>query len=202
MKVAKTFQIKIFHLVITAIFLTLLSSPANAILMSRDFISGGDELLTFDSDTGLEWLDLSETLDQSYNSIIGGYGGYTTTYGFRYATNLEVIDLINNAGGDNSTGIGNLLDLLGCTTNCSGNNPGAFGIVPESGGIVEYSWFLLSGSNSDVFVPGSDGSLPDTGSLLVKVSKATPVPEPSTLLLFTAGIAAFIGFRSKKKRND
>ena len=182
-------------LILCVFFVTFLTSPANATLISKDFASSGDGLLTFDSDTGLEWLDLSETLDQSYNDIIGGYGGFTTTHSFRYASNAEVLDLIDNAGGDNPVGISNLLAMLGCTINCSGDNPGAFGIVSETGGLVEYSWFLNSGANSDVWVPGADGHLPETGSLLVRNA---PVPEPATILLFGIGLLGIARLNRKK----
>ena len=31
---------------------------------------------TLDTDTGLEWLDVTLTQGESYNSIVGGFGGY------------------------------------------------------------------------------------------------------------------------------
>ncbi|MBX3235045.1 MAG: hypothetical protein KF814_02740 [Nitrospiraceae bacterium] len=58
----------------------------------------GDQLLTFDSDTNLEWLNLTATADRSYLDILGGSGGYTTTYGFRYATGAEISTLWQHAG--------------------------------------------------------------------------------------------------------
>ena len=53
---------------------------------------------TYDPNTGLEWLDLSLTAGQSYNSVLGGWRGYTASMGFRFATRNEVIQLFEDAG--------------------------------------------------------------------------------------------------------
>ena len=85
--------------------LELLAAP----LSSAEFISYGlarqdDGLLTLDNKTGLEWLDLTSTGNQSFASVIGGYGGFTTTYGLRAASRSEVSTLIEDAGGVNGFG--------------------------------------------------------------------------------------------------
>jgi len=54
--------------------------------------------VTYDPNTGLEWLDLSLTAGQSYNSVLQGWNGYTTTQGFRFATRNEVIQLFTDTG--------------------------------------------------------------------------------------------------------
>ena len=47
----------------------------SATLISTDLIEGsGDGLLTFDTETLLEWLDLTETTNQSYNDVMAGFG--------------------------------------------------------------------------------------------------------------------------------
>jgi hypothetical protein len=71
----------------------ILNSP----LSSADLRSAGDCLLTRDAKTGLEWLDLTATFGQTYRSIASGNGGYTTTDGFRFATEAEVRTLFQNA---------------------------------------------------------------------------------------------------------
>ncbi|NNL66313.1 MAG: hypothetical protein HKP30_08730 [Myxococcales bacterium] len=53
---------------------------------------------TLDTDTNLEWLDLTLTRDQSYDAVAAGFGGYVTTEGFRFATSSEVQTLYENAG--------------------------------------------------------------------------------------------------------
>jgi hypothetical protein len=58
----------------------------------------GDRLITLDTETNLEWLSLDATAILSYLDVLGGAGGYTTTYGFRYATGQEISLLHQHAG--------------------------------------------------------------------------------------------------------
>jgi hypothetical protein len=62
----------------------------NSVFSGVDLSESGDCKLTRDSRTGLDWLDITATFDQSYNSVAAGFGGYTTTQGFRFATRSEV----------------------------------------------------------------------------------------------------------------
>ncbi len=68
-------------------------------LVQQNLVSGtGDHLITLDTDTNLEWLSLNATANLSYLDVLGGTGGYTTTYGFRYATGQEISLLHQHAG--------------------------------------------------------------------------------------------------------
>lgn len=68
-------------------------------LVQQNLVPGtGDQLITLDTDTNLEWLNLTATANQSYLEVLGGAGGYTTTYGFRYATGAEIALLLQHAG--------------------------------------------------------------------------------------------------------
>jgi len=68
-------------------------------LVQHNLVPGtGDHLITLDTDTNLEWLSLNATANLSYLDILGGAGGYTTTYGFRYATGQEISLLHQHAG--------------------------------------------------------------------------------------------------------
>ena len=117
-------------------------STANAALIETDLVPGsGDGLLTLDTDTNLEWLDLTETINLSFNEISGGAGGYTTILGFRYATHEEVTALYLTAGvtefglvqlPSNIPAAEQLLDLMGCITVCSGTLFGANGLTSTS----------------------------------------------------------------------
>ena len=60
--------------------------------------AAGDGLITLDTETNLEWLSLDATANLSYLDVLGGAGGYTTTYGFRYATGQEISLLHQHAG--------------------------------------------------------------------------------------------------------
>jgi hypothetical protein len=115
------------ELVIGALGLLLAVSPASAALIEVDLFTQGDKLLTLDTSTGLEWLDLTVTENESYNSIIGGFGGFITGEGFRYATEAEIaalrgqagiVDLTGTSVAANRTGVDLLLLLMGCTGNC------------------------------------------------------------------------------------
>ena len=60
-------------------------------LIQADLVPGsGDQLITYDTETNLQWLNLTATANRSRNEVLAGFGGFTTTYGFRYATGAEV----------------------------------------------------------------------------------------------------------------
>lgn len=64
-------------------------------LVQQNLVPGtGDHLITLDTETNLEWLSLDATLNLSYLEVLSGAGGYTTTYGFRYATGAEIALLL------------------------------------------------------------------------------------------------------------
>src|SRR5579872_3798222 len=53
---------------------------------------------TYDPNTGLEWLNLDQTAGQSYDSVLNGWNGYTTTMGYQVATRSQIIQLFDDAG--------------------------------------------------------------------------------------------------------
>jgi len=75
----------------------VVSGIASASFISRDLVSGtGDGYITYDDQTGMEWLDV--TLSR-YNTIPETLSGdYVTSMGFRLATGSELISLFNGAG--------------------------------------------------------------------------------------------------------
>jgi hypothetical protein len=66
------------------------------VLSNGDLRSPGDCLLTRDRRTGLEWLNITQTTRQSYDSITAGFGGYLDQ-GFRIASRSEVEGLVANS---------------------------------------------------------------------------------------------------------
>ena len=93
-------------------------------------------MLTFDENTDLEWLDLTATTHLSFDDVIAGAGGFTTTLGFRYATFAEVKSLFATAGIVNISGtpastdsdsvfenLTDLQSLIGVTALSSGVDP-------------------------------------------------------------------------------
>lgn len=103
----------------------LCASQASATtLMSADLNAAGDGLLTVDSATSLQWLDLTATVGQSRADVLGG--SYAAQ-GFRYATQDEVLKLWQDAGSTvtttdftstvaDFTPASGLIDLMGCTS--------------------------------------------------------------------------------------
>ncbi|WHZ21974.1 MAG: hypothetical protein OJF47_001086 [Nitrospira sp.] len=68
-------------------------------LVQQNLVPGtGDQLITLDTQTNLEWLNLTAMANLSYLEVLGGAGGYTTSYGFRYATGTEIGLLWQHAG--------------------------------------------------------------------------------------------------------
>jgi hypothetical protein len=68
-------------------------------IVQADLILGsGDQLLSFDSSTGLEWLNLTVTANRSYIEVLSGFGGFIGGFGFHYATQNQVGILYKHAG--------------------------------------------------------------------------------------------------------
>jgi len=74
------------------------SASSEAQLISLDWKSSGDELITSDRKSGLNWLDLTETFNQSLSEITPALAEGGRFEGFRIATKDEVWQLITNAG--------------------------------------------------------------------------------------------------------
>lgn len=68
-------------------------------LVQKDLVPGrGDQLVTHDSVTNLDWLNLTATANRSYLEILAGFGGFTSIFGFQYATQSQVTALFQHAG--------------------------------------------------------------------------------------------------------
>jgi len=79
---------------------TFLGGNALAYFETRDLVEdSGDGLLTFDSDTGNEWLNLTVTTGYSYDSVFADLidEGYDIQ-GFQVASTVDVQDLFRKAG--------------------------------------------------------------------------------------------------------
>lgn len=76
---------------LAAAVLGLTASLASAALSSSDWREPGDGLLTVDSDTGLAWLDLTQTSGLSFDAVAAGAW---QAQGFRFATLDETNGLV------------------------------------------------------------------------------------------------------------
>lgn len=188
------------------------------------FIDNGAFLT--DTDTNLEWLDVTTTLGLSYTEVNAQLGGGGTFEGFRYATTDDFNTLIGNWTGNTVTpgnygvitqaegAIDDLVTILGntCVT-CSSNAPGFTDVFATQGLLTDsisasYRFALIydndnSPANADSTVAdlGSapTGAVSSIGSFLVKEQGViTPIPEPVTLGLLALG---FTGIRIFRRRS-
>lgn len=90
----------ILNLFISLVVLTAFAvvNPAAGELVEVDWQDAGDGLLTLDTETGLEWLDLTETTSMTVAAVTAKFGSGDDFDGFRYATATEVGDFYTNAG--------------------------------------------------------------------------------------------------------
>lgn len=68
------------------------AGSANAELVSSDWLSEGDNLVTLDTSTGIEWLDLTQTKGMSARQVLSD----SRFEGWRLATFEELIPLFQN----------------------------------------------------------------------------------------------------------
>lgn len=78
--------------------LTVVSFSANAAIVSVDWQAAGDDLITRDTVSGIEWLDLTVTSNRSYNDISSKLGSGQEFDGWRYATLSEITDFFETFG--------------------------------------------------------------------------------------------------------
>lgn len=203
--------------------LALSAGTANATLISADLYASGDGLLTRDTSTALEWLDLTATVGQSRSAVLGGS---FVGQGFRYATQADVLQLwidagasgpFNNQFGSNYQ-VGNfvaanlLINLMGCTSQlvgdpCDGANQNFqiafFGSGAADAALVDYFGppdQLRAGLAAMWIDFGPTVDIlhrPDVGSYLVR---AVAVPEPGSMFMLGAGLIAAIAVRSKRRK--
>ena len=119
-----------------------------------DFGAGS---ITYDSATGLEWLDVDFSANLSYNFVSNQFGEEGDFEGFRYATHQEVLDFLAEAGISLIdelitnpivvTACQNFIELVGPTGNFNGY-PAVWGIngtESPSGSAVFYRSVQING---------------------------------------------------------
>lgn len=78
--------------------LLCLATPAQADLVHADWLVRGDKLLTRDTETGLEWLNVEQTYRRSKAEVAQLFGVAQEFEGFRFARLDEYQTLLKNAG--------------------------------------------------------------------------------------------------------
>jgi hypothetical protein len=173
-----------------------------ATLIERDLVSWQDGwsagpyvgAVTYDTDTGLEWLDLTQTKGRSRGSLSFDPMGDTyhnpIHWGWRYATHSEVCGLseprtgpIEGCSGEqfeygSLEGAAELLAFLGVTYDVEG--------LQASEGLFATGRAKIFGEVGVRVIHGPEdqGGEPYTGNFLVRV------PEPSVALLVLVGLGA------------
>ena len=96
----------------------LAGGAAHAALVKQDLLTAGDGLITLDTVTHLEWLNLTATQDLSVEQVLGGAGGWVGS-GFEYASFGQVGQMLNDAGYLGSTSDYSSLQLVADNTSAN-----------------------------------------------------------------------------------
>ncbi len=173
---------------------------ANANLLEADLYNSGDALLTLDTSTGLEWLDLTETPNMAYNNLVNGVGSNWYVQGFRHASVGEVTSLFYEAGWDGSTTVGNsniaaaqlLQSLLGINNGMGSNYLYSYGEYGSTSAENKHPVFgvYLKSDNTEAYInptgwgeSWSNLAAGGTGHALVRNTNP-PTPEPATITFY------------------
>jgi hypothetical protein len=189
-------------------FLFISTSQASATIIDQ----GG---YITDTDTGLDWLDLSATTGFSYDQVVANVGAGGSFDGWTIASFDIVHALFNNAGGAGNYGgnatstsnagnlslYNNLVGTWGAGAQFSGSSIWAHVLDVTPGGFT--SGFAIGCNNApDLYCQWADNfSYPsdrysNIGTALYRSSDST-VPVPASLALVGFGLAA-LGFTRRR----
>jgi len=205
-------------------FLALATFNINAAIVSVDWQAAGDNLITLDTLNGLEWLDLTATVNRSYNDISSKFGSGEEFEGWRYATRVEVSDFFDEFGGNNAfydqgwseenNGLFDKVSLywgdLYCAAKACDQGEGqSWFLTAEALSDTHQSWGRIGDLYTDGSNPERDYVLLNigggrplgatssfAGSALVRVSA---VPLPAAVWLFGSGLIGLIGIARRKR---
>jgi hypothetical protein len=145
------------------------AAEAIAALQIRDYLTSGDGLITYDTDTGLEWLDVTETLGISYDTMETRLADTADPlYGWSHAAARDLnalfvsanIDVINVLSAPSDADVDALIKLVGETLKHDSHH-GTIGWTSDP--VVApapYTWWVLGAVASSA----SDGTTLATDS--------------------------------------
>lgn len=182
-----------------------------AAVVDIDWQAPGDAKLMLDTDTGMQWLDLSVTANQTFNGVVAKLAPGQTYAGFRVATQVEVLTLWSHAGITNYErewtigqypAVSDMVQKLGPTTMIE---PGLFTVATHTIGMVD-GGPALDGSRrwATELTYAPDGVSTRTSVNYYTWDVATadmhystwlvrPVPLPGTFWLLMTGIIGISG---------
>jgi len=180
----------------------LVSFPASALLIDNN-------TYTTDTATGLDWWDWNLTEGRSYDDVSSQFGQGGEFEGWRYATLDDVTELYTHAGAnafnewslDNYDAVDTLIDLLGGKKPFSNSETkfawAMYGTPDDNGWVSTLGPQIRSDSLANFDLTGSlnhrtsGGSNPfgnGLGNALVRNTSIASIPEPSVMLLLSAGL--------------
>ncbi|MCP4284786.1 MAG: PEP-CTERM sorting domain-containing protein [Gammaproteobacteria bacterium] len=193
-----------------------LSLSAQASLISNNDAGFGANSITTDTDSSLDWLDLTFSKGFSYNQLVTETSAGGIFDGFRLAMMGEVQSLFGAASLPTTTTditdlatVNVLIDLIGATRS-QGSNLETLGVTGTAGGVGSHlgaglDFFLANGApmyrvGLGNISYGNTFSATTIGGWLVRDSLS--VPEPPEILLFVTGILGLFFARRKLKRGS
>lgn len=204
--------------VIFFVIVELVQTQANAALVEQDWKISGDKLITYDTATGLEWLDLTQSVNRTYNDVASQFSLAGDYQGFRFATYTEVTGIVHGLGitisgsflnrGEQQK-VADLLSLVGVTRTVpnfenSGDLWQSFAFHKSYGGLYnqyEYTVLEVHFGTGRTALEGAyntqpNQSAPQLASYLVR--PASVVPIPAAYWLLGSGLLGLIGVARRK----
>ncbi|BBO86528.1 hypothetical protein DSCO28_70940 [Desulfosarcina ovata subsp. sediminis] len=191
-------------LVAIVVFSLFLIPAAHAALIEKDDSVFGADSITLDTDTGIEWLDVTLSTGNSRSYVNTQFGADGDFEGFRYATTEEALALwetVSLYSSDIYEVVEYWSGLVGATDYNSGYPEiiAMTGSGASVGAYLSYSNGVL-GYNRTGALPtsyGSGFSHSTVGNWLVRTAT---VPIPGAVWLFGSGLLGLISIRRKNSR--
>ena len=193
-----------------AVALAAVGTSAHADLVSVDWKSSGDGLLTYDTNSGLYWLDWTQGLQYSYNDMLGQLGAGGAFAGFHYASEADLTGFMISGGvpdlggrtSANIPSVENIISLLGANNLYSflGNNnsTAAFLSNPNGPTSQEFAAFTIETFDNPLTAKaGEIGAGVSTFAFGMGHALVTSVPTPASALVAGMGMLGVARRRRK-----